>query len=235
MRIDYHHGYNIADVNRSTLKSSGFFMQKKLQSAVSQLLEEVGQLTRQGKREEAYQASLRATNRMPDEPLAWFVRSQAASSTEEKLMCLSRAYALDPNYAATKKELRSVMQSLLKQEPFLAYVYETEDFYQVRSGRDLLVNIPKNRAYETPYLKKGPGLTRPAFRWLSFALLAFVLGGVGAVLLAPIAAFQALRLQASVPERADRVRLLIVLILSVLIWLAAIPISWLLLIRFYPS
>jgi hypothetical protein len=30
------------------------------------------------------------------------------------------------------------------------------------------------------------------------------------------------------------VRLLIVFILAVLIWLAAIPISWLLLIRFYP-
>ena len=51
----------------------------------------------------------------------------------------------------------------------------------------------------------------------------------------PIAAFQALRLQGAAPSRGDRVRLLIVFILAIIIWLAAIPISWLLLIRFYPS
>jgi hypothetical protein len=66
-------------------------------------------------------------------------------------------------------------------------------------------------------------------------LLALFLGGIGAVLFAPIAAFQALRLQASAPSDGERVRLLIVFILAVIIWLAAIPISWLLLIRFYPS
>lgn len=210
-------------------------MQKKLQSEVSPLLEEVGQLARQGKREEAYQASLKATDQMPDEPLAWYLRSQAASSTEEKLMCLSRAYSLDPNYADTRKELRTTLQRLLKQEPFLAYVHETEAFYQVRSGRDLLINIPKNRTYETPYLKKAPGRAKPAFRWLTFALLALVLGGVGAVVLAPVAAFQALRLHASAASPGDRARSLVILVLAVVIWLAAIPISWLLLIRFYPS
>jgi hypothetical protein len=68
---------------------------------------------------------------------------------------------------------------------------------------------------------------------LSLALLALLLGGVGAVLLAPVAAFQALRLQASSPSHGDRVRLWIVLILSIILWLIAIPISWLLLIRFY--
>lgn len=209
-------------------------MQKKLQTEVSQLLEEVGQLARQGEREKAYQSSLKATSVAPDEPLAWYLRSQTAPSTEEQLMCLSRAYTLDPEFPDAKKELRSAIQALLQQEPFLAYVYETEKLYQVRSGRDLLINIPKNRTFETPYLKRAPGLAKPAFRWLSLSLLALFLGGVGAVLFAPVAAFQALRLQASSPSRGDRVRLLIVFILSVIIWLAAIPISWLLLIRFYP-
>jgi hypothetical protein len=150
-------------------------------------------------------------------------------------MCLSHAYSLAPDDAKTKKELRTAVQTLLKQEPFLAYVYETEQFYQVRSGRDLLINIPKDRTFETPYLKKKPGLAQPAFRWLSLALLALILGGVGAVVFAPIAAFQALRLQASAPTDSERTRLLIVFILAVIIWLAAIPISWLLLIRFYPA
>jgi hypothetical protein len=210
-------------------------MQKSLQTDVSQLLEEVGKLAQLGKREKAYQSSLRATSLAPDEPRAWYLRSQTASSTEEQLMCLSRAYSLDPNFPDTQKELRAAMQKLLTQEPFLAYVYETESFYQVRSGRDLLINVPKNRTFETPYLKRAPGLANPAFRWLSLSLLALFLGGVGAVLFAPIAAFQALRLQVSAPSHGDRIRLLIVFILAVIIWLAAIPISWLLLIRFYSS
>lgn len=209
-------------------------MQSKLQVEVSHLLEDVQQLVQQGQREMAYQSSLKATSLAPDEPRAWYLRAQTAASTEEQLMCLSRAYSLDPTFPETKKELRSAVHALLKQEPFLAYVYETEQFYQVRSGRDLLINIPKNRTFETPYLKKPPGFSSPAFRWVSLSLLALFLGGVGAVLLAPIAAFQALRLQVSAPSDGERVRLLIVFILAVIIWLAAIPISWLLLIRFYP-
>src|SRR5512138_1064458 len=161
-------------------------MQKKLQTDVSQLLEEVGQLAQQGDREKAYQSSLKATSLAPDEPRAWYLRSRTAPSTEEQLMCLSRAYSLDPEYQEPKQELRVAIQTLLKQEPFLAYVHETDKLYQVRSGRDLLINIPKNRTYETPYLKKASGLTEPAFRWLSFALIALFLGGVGAVLLAPV-------------------------------------------------
>ena len=210
-------------------------MPTNLQSEVSQLLEEAGKFAQQGQREKAYQTSLKATGLAPDEPLAWYVRSQNAPSREEQLMCLSHAYSLAPEHAETKRELRTAVHTLLKQEPFLAYVYETEQFYQVRSGRDLLINIPKNRTFEIPYLKKKPGPAQPAFRWLSIALLALFLGGVGAVLFAPVAAFQALRLQASAPTVGERMRLLIVFILSMIIWLAAIPISWLLLIRFYPS
>ena len=210
-------------------------MQEEPRTEISQLLEEVGQLVQRGEREKAYQSSLRATRLAPDEPLAWFLRSQSAPSAEEQLMCLSRAYSLDPAFLDAKKELRGAVRALLKQEPFLAYVHETEEFYQVRSGRDLLVNIPKNRIFETPYLRRAPGLAKPAFRWLSLSLLALFLGGVGAVLFAPIAAFHALRLQTSAPTDGERVRLLIVFILAVIIWLAAIPISWLLLIRFYPS
>jgi hypothetical protein len=149
-------------------------------------------------------------------------------------MCLSRAYSLDPAFPDAKKELRIAVQALLKQEPFLAYVYETEELYQVRSGRDLLINIPKNRVFEKPYLQKDPGPLRPAFRWLYISLFALLLGGVGAVLLAPVTAFQALRLQSSSLARGDRVRMWVVFILSVMIWLASIPISWLLLIRFFP-
>lgn len=209
-------------------------MEDQLQTGISQLLEEAGKFTDQGNRERAYQSSLKATTIAPEEPRAWYLRSQNSPSTEEKVMCLSRAYSLLPEDPEIKEELYSAVQSLLKQEPFLAYVHETQQFYQVRSGRELLINIPKNRTFEVPYLQKKPGFAQPAFRWLSLSIAALFLGGVGAVLLAPVAAFQALRLHASAPSEAERVRLLIVFLLAVMIWLAAIPISWLLLIRFYP-
>src|SRR5687768_18179691 len=109
-------------------------------------------------------------------------------------MCLSRTYSLDTKFSDAKEDLRIAVQGLLKQEPFLAYVHETDELYQVRSGREMLINIPKNRTFEIPYLKKKPGLAHPAFRWLSLSIFALFLGGVGAVLFAPVAAFQALRL-----------------------------------------
>jgi hypothetical protein len=209
-------------------------MQNELQTQLSRLLEEAERSVRQGKREMAYQSSLKATSLAPDEPLAWYLRSQTAPSTEEHLMCLSRAYSLDPSLMEARKELRTAVHNLLKQEPFLAYVHETEELYQVRSGLDMLINIPKNRAFEKPYLQKDPSPLKPAFTWLYLAFLGLLLGGVGAVLLAPVAAFQVLRLQSQPLSRADRIRLWIIMILSILVWLASIPISWLLLIRFYP-
>lgn len=208
-------------------------MKRELQSEVLQLLKETEQYLEQGEREKAYQCSLRITALAPHDARAWYFRSRSAPSTEEQLMCLSRAYSLDPDYTETKRELHTAVRALLKQEPFLAYVHETQEFYQVRSGRDLLINIPKNRAFEMPYLKRAPGIARPALRWLWLSLLALFLGGLGAVLFAPVAAFQALRMQMSAPSRADRARLSIVFILAVMIWLAAIPIAWLFLIRFY--
>ena len=210
-------------------------MQNQLQAQVSQLLEEAEHSSQQGKREMAYQASLKATSLAPAEPQAWYLRARSAHSQEEQLMCLSRAYSLDTTRSESRSELRTAVQNLLQQEPFLAYVFETPELYQVRSGRDLLINIPKSRAFETPYLERDPGPTRIAYRWLNLSLLGLLLGGVGAVVLAPITIFQVLRLQTMPLYRSDRIRLWVILMIAVFIWLIAIPISWLLLIRVFPS
>lgn len=209
-------------------------MQRELQTELSRLLEEAQHYVGQGKREKAYQASLKATRLAPDEPMAWYLRAQSAPSNEEQLICLSRAYSLEPSLKPARTELHTAVHRLLKQEPFLAYVHETEELYQVRSGLDLLINVPKNRAFEPPYLKKNPSPLKPAFTWLYLSLLALLLGGVGAVLFAPITAFQVLRIQSRPLYRADRVRLLVIMILSLLVWIVSIPISWLFLIRFFP-
>ncbi|HEY3310072.1 MAG TPA: hypothetical protein VGK00_00400 [Anaerolineales bacterium] len=208
-------------------------MQENIPLEVSQLLKDAEQSAHQGKRVKAYQSSLKATNLAPNEPMAWYLRSRSAPSSEEQLICLSRAYTLDPSFVAAKEELRLAVKGLLKQEPFLAYVHETEAIYQVRSSLGFLVNIPKNRAFEKPYLQQDPGALKPVLGWLYLTLAGLVLGGVGALVFAPITAFQALRLQSSTRPHGDQVRLWIVFIISVLIWLAAIPISLLLLIRFF--
>jgi hypothetical protein len=210
-------------------------MQTELQSQVSRLLAEAEQSTERGEREKAYQISLKVTSIAPDESFAWYLRSQNAASHEEQLMCLSRAFALDTKHPGAKTELRAAVQELLKKEPFLAYVYETQELYQVRSGRDMLINIPKNRAYETPYLKRKPGPVQTAYRWLYFSLLGLLLGGVGAVLLAPIAVLHVLRLQSMPLSPSDRSRAWVVFIFSILVWVLSIPISWLLLVRLLPS
>jgi len=209
-------------------------MQEKLSDEVSQLLEDAEQSIQQGQRELAYQSSLKATSLAPNEPLAWYIRSQSALSSEEQLICLSRAYSLDPAFADAKKELRAAVQVLLKQEPFLAYVHETEVLYQVRSSLGFLINIPKNRVFEKPYLQKDEGPLKPIFSWLYLSMLALMLGGVGALVLAPVTAFQALRKRSASLQQGDHIRLWILLGMSVLIWLAAIPISLLLLIRIFP-
>lgn len=210
-------------------------MQKELDSQLAHLLEEAQNSAQQGNREKAYETSLEATRIAPNEPLAWHLRSQNAPSHEERLMCLSRAFALDTKRPEAKTELRNAVQELLQKEPFLAYVYETEELYQVRSGRDLLVNIPKNRTYETPYLKRNASSVATAYRWLYLSLIGLLLGGVGAILFAPITVFQVLRLHTTSLSRSDRVRSWVILIFSILIWLVSIPISWLFLIRFFPA
>ncbi len=87
-------------------------MQKELDDKVSRLLEEAEQSARQGRREMAYQTSLKATGLAPGEPLAWYLRAQTAPSQEEQLMCLSRAYSLDTTRPEARKELRAAVQDL---------------------------------------------------------------------------------------------------------------------------
>ncbi len=210
-------------------------MQKELPDQVSHLLQEAEQSLQQGRREMAYQSSLEATDLAPDEPQAWYLRARTAPSHEEKLMCLSRVFTLDTDLPDAKADLRTSIQELLRKEPFLAYVYETPELYQVRSGRDLLINVPKSRAFEMPYLQRRPGPVQPALKWLYLAIAGLLLGGVAALFFASIAVFQGLRLLTTHLQPGDRIRVWIVLAISGLIWLIALPISWLFLIRLFPS
>jgi len=207
-------------------------MQNELRNKVSRLLEDAEQAAQQGKREKAYRASLKVTDLAHDEPLGWYLRSKTAPSQEEQLVCLSRVYSLEPDFPPAKGEMYTALRSLTKKEPSLAYVDENRDIYQVKSGLDLLLNVPKNRSYDEPYLRRTAGPLKGAYTWLNMAILTLFLGGVGAFFIAPITILRTLLLRKHVRERRDRIRLLVILTLSALIWIASIPLSLLFLIHF---
>lgn len=207
-------------------------MRTEIQARVSRLLEDAQLSAQQGKREKAYRSSLKVTNLAPDEPLGWYLRSQTAPSQEEQLVCLSRVYSLNPDFPPAKGEMHIALRGLIKQEPSLAYIDETRELYQVKSGIDLLLNVPKNRSYEELYLQRTAGPLRAAFSWLNMSLFTLFLGGVGAFFLAPVTALRALLLQRYIHDRRDRVRLLIILMISTIIWLVSIPLGLIFLIHF---
>jgi hypothetical protein len=207
-------------------------MQEELRTRVSRMLEDAEQSAQQGKREKAYRTCLKVTNLAPGEPLGWYLRSQTAPSQEEQLLCLSRVYSLNPDFALAKGKMHAALQRLIKQEPSLAYVDETKDLYQVKSGLDLLLNVPKNRSYDEQYLQSTGGPLKAAYTWLNLSLFSLFLGGVGAFFLAPLTAMRALLLRRRAHYRRDRVRVLIILTLSAVIWLLSIPLSLLFLMHF---
>lgn len=192
-------------------------------SGIAELLKDAEKLASNGERERAYQHSLEATNRAPRDPLAWYLRAQVAASREERLFCLSRVYSLDSAFPRANGKMHSALRGLLVEDPSLVYLAETEETYQVRSGIDLLINVPKDRVHKVPFPQRDWGPLRPVFLWLNAALFGLLLGGLGAFIIAPVAAFKSVQLQLRPLERSDRIRLLVILALSVLLWLASIP------------
>jgi len=207
-------------------------MQMEPKAKVSQLLENAEQAAREGKRQKAYRATLKVTSLDPDEPMGWYLRSQTAPSQEEQLVCLSRVYSLDPDYPQAKGKMYTALRSLTKQEPSLTYVDETQELYQVKSGLDLLLNVPKNRSQDGIYLQRSGGPLKTAYSWLNLSLLSLFLGGVGAFFMAPLAALKALVTFRSMRQQQDRGRLLVILLISAMIWLVSIPLGLLFLVHF---
>jgi hypothetical protein len=199
---------------------------------IARILKNAETLADKGQGENAYRDSLNATNLAPHDPQAWYLRAKTAPSLEEQLICLSRVCSIDPSFQAAREELHQALRALLKRESSLAYLKETDDLYQVKSGFDLLINVPKNRVFEEPYLRRKPGPVEPAIRWLHLALFALPLGGIGAFFIAPIVILKSLLYQLRSFSHRDRVRALVLLLISILIWLISIPLSLIFLIHF---
>jgi len=186
---------------------------------------------RLGERSRAYQLSLAATQSDPDNLKAWLVRAETAASLDEALACLNQANALDPTNPEARQKTYQTLQTLLKQDPFVLYLDETEDKYRVQSGEKINLIVPKDRSVPEPYPAKQPARVQLAYRWLWLALLGIIPAGLGAIIFAPLATFTALSINIGGTSRSNRIHSLMVIILSGALWLFGLLLGIILLVH----
>lgn len=159
---------------------------------------------RRGDRRVAYAICVQLTADDPTNEQAWLWRAGTAESQEESIAALSQVLTLNPANAAARQGLYEAVQGLLRHDAFLAYLGETDDFYQVRTKQDFRFAHPKDRAAPEPFPPLEPPPAQAAQRWLVWALVGLIPAGLGALLCAPPAALAALRLLRRHPTPGNR-------------------------------
>lgn len=162
----------------------------------------------------------------------WFRQARDAGTLEEMLSCLQHAHRLNPYHPQAQQLTRRALWRILQKEPFLLYHDETDHLYFVWNGLDLTLSVPKNRTPPDPYPPPEPRPLSPAWRALAWATLGLALGGLGALVFAPIALYHALDVLLDRPlRRADWTRAVIVTALSMLLWVGGLALGLLLLLH----
>jgi hypothetical protein len=124
-----------------------------------------------------------------------------------------------------------VVQTLLIEDPFLLYLDETDEIYHVRHSTDMDLLVHKNRSLPEPFPARRPVLLQKAYHWLWMACLGLFLAGIGAMVFAIMAAAAALGLNFQPISHADRIRSLVVLLLSGALWLGGLLLGAILLLH----
>jgi len=210
------------------------FADRKPSQKVSDLLAESENAIRAGNNQHAYELSLQATEIDPESIEAWLLRATLSPSLEERVVCVNRLSELAPGYQDRHNVAFFALKELLDQNPFLAYLEETEELYRAVHA-DQVLSIPKKRALVNPsppeQTQSGP-LTE-AYRWLTLAILGLLLAGLGTLIFAPLAAFRALRVQESIQSGPERVKSTVVLIVAIGLFLIGILFSVLFLLHWF--
>lgn len=115
-----------------------------------------------------------------------------------------------------------VVQKLINEDPFLLYIDESDEVYHVRHSTDLDLLVHKNRLLPEPFPAMRPALLQKAYRWLWMACLGLLFAGIGAMVFAILAAVAAIGLNFQPIPRVDRIRSLVVLLLSGALWLGGL-------------
>lgn len=174
-----------------------------------------------GDRRLAHEMCVQLTTDDPANEQAWLWRAGTAESLEEASAALSQALTLNPANNTTRHGLYEAMQGLLRQDAFLEYLAETDDFYHIRTHTNLTLAHPKDRATAEPFPPPAPPPAREAFRWLGWSVIGLIPAGLGALICAPVAMLAAIHLLRSRPSKADRQRAWLVMWGSLAVWLLA--------------
>ncbi len=178
-----------------------------------------------GARNDAYQLATEVTQQDPRNADAWLLRAQTAQGLEERLNCLSRIIALDPQHPAAQTALHQSLQRFLEDDAFLAYVGESNAMYYTRTNTGLVLTVPKKHAVSESYPPREPSLLRQAYRRLGLALFGLALAGLGTLIFAPLAIISAVQAGEHAKTRADQTRALIVIGAALLLCGLAIPLA----------
>ncbi len=194
---------------------------------LNQLMTESEKAVREGNRQRAYELSMQATKVAPENYEAWFLRATLAPSLEERLFCVNTLNELCPDCQDRHYVAFSAVKDLLDQDPFLAYLEETEALYRLVSKNNQVVVVPKRRTAVTPTLAERPGPLKAAYSLLVIAIFGLLLAGIGALVFAPLAVLAAFQARAALRSHAERVSFAIVLILSSLLFLVGLGFGYL--------
>jgi hypothetical protein len=204
---------------------------EKPNTRAQQALIDAEEALRQGDRSSAYQLSREATKNAPDNIKAWLIQAESAPTLDEAIACLNQANALQPLNSDLREKTYQTVWTLLKHNPFVLYLDETEDKYHVQSGEQISLVIPKDRSIPEPYPARQPARLQLAYRWLWLALFGIIPAGLGAIIFAPLAGLTALSMNFGSTSRSNRIHSLVLIILSGGLWLFGLLLSVILLVH----
>jgi hypothetical protein len=158
----------------------------------------------------------------------WLGRLENAATDEERLFYLSRIQALDPHNRRAAQLMTQNMKGYLRKDPSLAYLEENQDLYRVRTGRDLILVVPKNRAVPETYSPERFGQFGQAYRSLMWAVLGLLLSGPIAIFFGVLSVLAAFR--AGLLSQGSRAwaRVFVIVLISLIILAPAVALTYLL-------
>lgn len=208
-------------------KSQKMLTGSKPVQTVTDLLAESENAIRSGNGKYAHELSVQATQMAPESIEAWLLRATLAPTLEERVACVNHLNELAPGYRDRYNVAFFALKERLDQNPFLAYLEETDELYRVIDADRKILSIPKKRAPVEPYPpeEKQPNPLKPAYGWLRLALMGLLLAGVGTVVFAPIAALAAARAGESLNARSERVSAAVVMIVASILFIVGVIFS----------
>ncbi len=182
---------------------------------------EVQKALRHGEREQAYKISIQLTRNEPKNDQAWLGLACSTESSREKITALGHVITLNPTNKVASQLLYESLLLKLKEDPFLAYEGETENFYKILDRAKFHFLHPKNRKAAPPYPPATHSKKHSPQFWLKWSLVGLIPAGLGTLIFAPLAFFSAVKHLGGSNDKSEKRRAWMVIWLSMLAWLVS--------------